>query len=223
MYFSNSHASRDLPIPATPTTETSCARDSSARRVEEVLQKAQLALAADERCFEARRPTLAASVRDHAERPEQRHGLGLALQLVLACVAVVDRRLAGAPRCIADEHGARLGGRLDPRGGVDEVARDHALVGRAQRDRRFAGEDAGARPERGVEARHRLDELERRPHRPFGVVLVRDRGAPDGHHGVADELLDGAAVALDDRAARCRSSGSGARACPRRRVPPRRS
>ena len=51
-----------------------------------------------------------------------------------------------------------------------------------------------------MEARHRLDELERRPHRPFGVVLVRDRGAPEGHHGIADELLDGAAVAFDDGA-----------------------
>ncbi len=32
------------------------------------------------------------------------------------------------------------------------------------------------------------------------VVLVRDRNPEDGHHRVADELLDGAAVALDDRA-----------------------
>ena len=30
MYFSNSHASRDLPIPAIPTTETRCAFFSSA-------------------------------------------------------------------------------------------------------------------------------------------------------------------------------------------------
>ena len=43
------------------------------------------------------------------------------------------------------------------------------------------------------------DELERGPHRPLGVVLLRDRRAPDGHHGVADELLDRAAVALDHR------------------------
>ena len=31
----------------------------------------------------------------------------------------------------------------------------------------------------------------------FGVVLVRDRGAEDRHHRVADELLDGAAEALE--------------------------
>ena len=32
-----------------------------------------------------------------------------------------------------------------------------------------------------------------------GVVLVGDRDAEDRHHGVADELLHGAAVALDRR------------------------
>ena len=32
----------------------------------------------------------------------------------------------------------------------------------------------------------------------LGVVLVGGRRAPDGHHGIADELLDRAAVALDD-------------------------
>ena len=36
-------------------------------------------------------------------------------------------------------------------------------------------------------------------HGPQRVVLVHDRDAEDGHHGVADELLDAAAVALDDR------------------------
>ena len=65
------------------------------------------------------------------------------------------------------------------------------------------------------------DEVERRANGPLGVVLVCDRRSPDGHDGVADELLDGAAVALDDRAARCRSSARGARARPRRRGPPR--
>ena len=35
-------------------------------------------------------------------------------------------------------------------------------------------------------------------HRAKGVVLVQHRHAEDGHHGVADELLDHAAVSLDD-------------------------
>src|SRR5207302_1226413 len=42
------------------------------------------------------------------------------------------------------------------------------------------------------------DEVERGAHRPFGIILLRGRGTPDGHHRVTDELLHGAAVALDD-------------------------
>ncbi len=44
------------------------------------------------------------------------------------------------------------------------------------------------------------DQVKCGPHRPFGVVFERDRRAPDGDHGVADELLEGAAVASDDPA-----------------------
>ena len=43
----------------------------------------------------------------------------------------------------------------------------------------------------------RVADRERRAHRALGVVLVRDRRAEDGHHRVADELLDRAAVPLD--------------------------
>ena len=38
---------------------------------------------------------------------------------------------------------------------------------------------------------------ERGAHRALGVVLVRNRGTEHGHHGVADELLDRAAEALE--------------------------
>ena len=48
--------------------------------------------------------------------------------------------------------------------------------------------------------RDRVDQLERRADRALRVVLVRDRRAPDRHHRVADELLDGASVAGDDLA-----------------------
>ena len=40
--------------------------------------------------------------------------------------------------------------------------------------------------------------LHRRPHRAQCVVLVQHGHAEDGHDGVADELLHGASVALDD-------------------------
>jgi hypothetical protein len=41
------------------------------------------------------------------------------------------------------------------------------------------------------------DELEACPHRSLGIVLACRRRTPQGHDRVADELLDGAAVALD--------------------------
>ena len=47
-----------------------------------------------------------------------------------------------------------------------------------------------------VDLGHRVLHAERRADRPLGVVLVRDRGAEDRHHVVADVLVDGAAVAL---------------------------
>ena len=49
----------------------------------------------------------------------------------------------------------------------------------------------------GPEGLDGVDELEAGPDGPLGVVLAGDGGAPDGHDGVADELLDGAAVAAD--------------------------
>ena len=93
-----------------------------------------------------------------------------------------------------------FGRRLDARGRVDEVAGDHALVRGAERHRGLARQDAGAGAKQRVELGDRGREVERRPDGPLGVVLLRDGRAPDGHHGVADELLDRAAVALDHRA-----------------------
>src|SRR5581483_4972703 len=48
---------------------------------------------------------------------------------------------------------------------------------------------------------------ERRPDRALGVVLGRDRRPPDGHRRVADELLDRAAVELDEPAASVEVAG----------------
>ncbi len=59
----------------------------------------------------------------------------------------------------------------------------------------LAGLDADAHLE--AELAHRVDDRKRRPHRPLGVVLVRGRDAERGHHRVAGELLDDAAVRGD--------------------------
>ena len=114
---------------------------------------------------------------------------------------VRDRRLRGALGRLPDEDRAGLGDALDPRGRVDEVARDHALALGADRHGRLARQDSRARPQAGVEVGDRGDQVERRANGTLGVVLVGDRRAPDGHDGVADELLDGAAVELDQTTA----------------------
>ena len=168
------------------------------RGLEQLLDQSQLTRASDERRLEAGAAPLAAPLGGDSQRPPEALWLRLALQLVLAAVLEDDRRLRRVAGGVADQNGSGLGGGLDAGGGVDEVAGDHALVGGAQCDGCFAGEDAGAGLERGVEGGDRVDEVEGGADGALGVVLGGGGGAPDGHHGVADELLDGAAVALDD-------------------------
>ena len=114
--------------------------------------------------------------------------------------------LGRAPRGSADEDRARLRHGLDPRGRVDEIARNHPLAFGANGHGRLAGQDAGPSleprrtnlvPERG----DGRDEIESSANRALGVVLGRHRSPPDRHHGVADELLDGSAVQRDQPAA----------------------
>ena len=45
-----------------------------------------------------------------------------------------------------------------------------------------------------------IADLGGRAYRPVRIVLVRSRDSEDGHHRVADELLDGSAVTFDDAA-----------------------
>ncbi len=196
-----------LADPGDPEDRDEAGLSLVARGMEEIFDQAHLALAADERCLEAGRAPLAAAGGDHSRRVPQRHRLGLALELVLARVLVGDRCLARAPCSLSDEDGSGLRGRLHPRSGVDEVPCNHALALGPDRDGRLARDHADAHRELGradlaSERSHDLDELEARAHGPLRVVLACDGCAPDGHDRVADELLDGAAVALDHTADR---------------------
>ena len=93
-------------------------------------------------------------------------------------------------------------GRLQPRRGVDHIAGRQRLPLRgAEHHDRFACVDGRPRGEReavldieGVEA---SENPEPGADRAFSVVAVRGRRAEDGHHGVADELLDHPSVLLD--------------------------
>ncbi len=186
----------------------------AARRVELLLEEAQLVGPADERWLERVRPAGAASFRDHPDGPECRHRAGLALQRRLAGRLEGDGlpgRLAGR---LADEHRPRRCGGLEAARGVHEVAGDHPLADRADGHRRLAGQHARPGLERlrggaalALERRDRVDDVQGGPDRPLRVVLVGDGRPPDGHDRVADELLDRPAVARRRSPRPRRSSG----------------
>jgi hypothetical protein len=179
--------------------------------VQEVLQEAQLGVPPDERGFESFRAPHAADLGDDAASTPGRHRRRLALQDLLPCRLVCDRVLGGLVGRFADEHRSRRRDGLQPAGRVDEVARDHALADRPNRHRSGTGQDPGPsldeRPSVATEPADHVHEIERRSDRALGVVLVRDGGTPDGHDGIADELLDRAAVATDDLAAQVEVAG----------------
>ncbi len=174
--------------------------------VEELLDLAELPVAADEGRLEPGRLERAAGARDDPQRPPERHEPVLPLQLEGARLLVDDRLLGGAPCRLADENRAGLGDRLHARRRVDEVAGDHPLPLGAERDRGLAGKNARAGRELGraellAERRDGGDEVERGANGPLGVVLGRRRRPPDRHHRVADELLDRSTVEADQPAA----------------------
>jgi len=176
-------------------------------RVEEILQQPELAVAADERRLEPGGPELAAAERDHANRAREVDRLGLPLELVCARVLVDERGFGHVARGLRHEHRARLGGGLHARGRVHQVSGHEPLALGAERDRGLPGGHAGPRGEVrcadvGAERSHGLDKIEAGPDRSFRVVLLRHGRAPYRHDGVADELLDGPAVAIDQRARR---------------------
>ena len=153
------------------------------------------------------RPTLAAALGDDPERPPGRDRRGLALEQLLAGRLEDDRAATRRAWCVSPTSTVP--------GGATDWRRDAVLtrspatipwptapiVTAASPVRTPARSSRASSPDLPPEVADGVDEVEGRPHRPLGVVLVGDRRAPDGHHGVADELLDRAAVALDDLAA----------------------
>ena len=167
------------------------------RRVEEVLQEPKLRIAADEGCLEPVAPPDAAPLGDHPEGAPGGDRRRLALQELLAGLLVGDGPGRGSMGHFPDEHDARWGHGLEATRGIDDVTGDHALASRPERDRRLAGDDARPRLEAREEPADGVDDVERGANRALRIVLVRRGRTPDRHDGVADELLDGAAVALD--------------------------
>ncbi len=176
--------------------------------VERLLEDGELLVAADQPGLEAERRALAPSAGLDPERLPRGNGLCLALQLERLELAVVDDILGGGVRARADDHATGFRGGLQPAGGVDRVAGEHAVAGTGgalEVDEHLAGlhpdPHLERRPALGGEApvelgEHRL-QLERRPHGALGVVLVRLRHAEHRQHGIAHELLEEPAVAFD--------------------------
>jgi hypothetical protein len=170
----------------------------AARRGDEVLQEPELLVPAHEGRLREVRATLAAALGDDAQGSPGRDRGRLALEGLLAGRLEGDRPGGGPLGRLADEDRAGGGHGLQAGGGVDEVARDHALVRRPQGDRRLAGQDPGPGRDRRAEGAHRVDEVEGGPHGPLGVVLAGGGRSPDRHDRVADELLDRPPIAPDD-------------------------
>ena len=180
--------------------------------MEQLLQQAELVVTAHEWGFELLGPPRAAPLPHDAQGLPRRNATRLALEDLLADLLERHAPAGRAVRGLAHDHARRRGDGLQPRCRVDDVARNHALALGAERHGRLSGGDAGPRRQAGMADAHaeradRIDEVEPGPHRPLRVVLVGHGRAPDRHHGVADELLDGAAVALDDVASHVEVAG----------------
>ena len=199
----SSRARRDLPIPGGPTIVASRHDDSrtavsNARRSSSSSRGATDERGGDGAC-EGRH------VRPHAEQPPGGERPALALRLDGGQRLDDDRVPDEAVRRLADEHLARLRGLLESCRDVDRVAGRELLIRGGVPDDHLARVDAGARGDANpvlareilVDALEGLAHLERRPHGSERVVLVDGGHAEHGHDGVADELLDGAAVTFE--------------------------
>ena len=161
----------------------------------------ELVTPADERAADgtiSRQPRL-------VERDPGGNRLLFPLRLDVGARRVEDRVLGCAVRLLADEDGPDRRRALEPRGGIDDVARDHRLPERRPRiddHERLAGIDPDANlqiePLVGlVHRRDRVSDGERRTDRSLRVVAVGDRRAEHPDDRVSDELLDHAAEGLD--------------------------
>ncbi len=145
-------------------------------------------------------------MRDHLEQPvgDDRRALPLELELL---DGIGGHRIARETvRLLSDQDLSRGSRCLQPLRDVDRIPRHEGLgVSRIACDH-LTG--VYARPHRNlepectlellVEARDGVPQLDGGSYRSHRVVLVERRNAKDRHHGVADELLDGAAVTLED-------------------------
>ena len=173
------------------------------RTFEGLEQLPQLARPSDEGGIERVSPTMRGRARAvGTERAEGDQGLDLALRDDRFPRLVLDR-VAGQSRGERADHDfAGLRSLLQSGGDVDRVACHEELTVIAHTGDHLAAVDADAERERDsrvvIEVGDRITHRERRPDRPFSVVLVQLGDAEHDHDRVPDELLDRATVRLGD-------------------------
>jgi len=143
---------------------------------------------------------------------EDRYRAALALQVVLSEILQLKDVADEARRLGPDEDLAGLRQVLEAGRHVDGVAQQAGIGGSRCAGARHddPGRDPGVHGQGTTnlrcDARAQLVDggmdLQHRPHGPLGVVLVGDRVAENGHDRVAEQLVDPAAVAFDDRGGR---------------------
>src|SRR5689334_13323624 len=146
----------------------------------------------------------------HAEQLINLQAAGTAIYREPVKFAHDDTVAAEAPCLRADDDGGAVAlvGAFQPAGDVHGIA-DHRVVQPNLRtdiaDQHVAGIDADAdfyflaMVIDETRLLHRTLASERRAAAIDGVVGIGRRRAPERHHGIADELVDGAAAALDLR------------------------
>jgi hypothetical protein len=168
---------------------------------ERLMEEVALELAPDERCLGRRlRLADATSCLDRAPRCDR---LGLPLRGYRFEPLVRDRTVGRAHRRLVHGNPADRGCTLETSRGVHDITRHQPLATLGPRSEShdcLAGGHRGANcdiePAR-AKVVDRLQDAKCRPYSPLGVVLVSCGSAEDRHHRVADELLDGAAEALN--------------------------
>ena len=175
------------------------------RRVEQVLDRAQLRVPAGQRRLQPVHPLRPAHRRTAPGSPATA-APAPALPFSACSPASANPTALPASRCVAasDQHRARLGRRLHPGRGIHRIPGHHPLTDRAQGHRHLAGHHPRPRrqprhPRLRSQLGHRGHQVQRGPHRPLRVPLGRRRGAPHRHHRVPDELLHHPAVPADHR------------------------
>lgn len=167
------------------------------------LEQPELMLSADEG-RRRRRLRVHAEAARRRERSPGGHGVTLALESQRRQLLVTDHLPRRAIRLLADDDTADRCLALQAGRGVDDVAGGDPLTlagVRAERDDGIARGDGGSHGQVEVllltQVVDGVEDTEGGAHRTLGIVLVRHRRSEDRHHRVADELLYGAAEALD--------------------------